>query len=328
MNHAYGILVAVITATSLLLGACGQKAFDRRSYGRAVEADARPSTEAAEPEGPAERPKKDKTKSPRDEGRPPGEEGVYASGKELYDRHCAVCHGELAASTKRNKTSEEIAASIQTVGVMKFLGTMTPAELDAVALALSDAAREEFEPAGGPVVGLAPGTRTYFLPTRSFVASQLSAVFSTAANPLSTTLIDRYVTSQAAAFGGACRPYDGKCATTNTPDRLANQDAAMQPQASPVRAGLRIQICEKILEQQVHVSNALTNAGLTTDAAVTRVSAKQLIGLFTPGHPVGDVEADQLVAIATQGKASGFGGVDQWRFVMLPLCTSSNFDQI
>ena len=58
-------------------------------------------------------------------------------GVSLYTANCASCHGELATSSKHNKTFDQIKNAITgNLGGMASLGALSAAQLQAVATAL------------------------------------------------------------------------------------------------------------------------------------------------------------------------------------------------
>ncbi len=58
------------------------------------------------------------------------------NGAQLYTTNCASCHGQLAVSTKKNRTAIQFRAAIVNVNTMKTL-VLTDAELQAMATALA-----------------------------------------------------------------------------------------------------------------------------------------------------------------------------------------------
>ena len=62
---------------------------------------------------------------------------VSLDGASPYAANCAICHGALATSTKLNKTFSQIKAAISSnFGGMASFGTLTDAQLQAIATAL------------------------------------------------------------------------------------------------------------------------------------------------------------------------------------------------
>jgi len=58
-------------------------------------------------------------------------------GSALYTADCAKCHGPLAASSKKGATVAQIQTGIASVSAMKSLSTLTTAQVQAIAAALS-----------------------------------------------------------------------------------------------------------------------------------------------------------------------------------------------
>ncbi len=65
---------------------------------------------------------------------------VSTDGATLYATYCAGCHGPLATSSKLGATAAMIQTGISTVGAMSGLSTLTTAQIDAIAAALSTGA--------------------------------------------------------------------------------------------------------------------------------------------------------------------------------------------
>ncbi len=64
-------------------------------------------------------------------------------GTLLYAQRCASCHGQLAASTKKGRTSTQIKSAIATIPAMAALSVLTPAEVEAISIALGGDASTE-----------------------------------------------------------------------------------------------------------------------------------------------------------------------------------------
>ncbi len=60
-----------------------------------------------------------------------------ASGASLYAQNCERCHGPLAASERRGRTTEQIQTAISNVNAMKGLSNLTPAQIQAIVEALA-----------------------------------------------------------------------------------------------------------------------------------------------------------------------------------------------
>jgi mono/diheme cytochrome c family protein len=57
-------------------------------------------------------------------------------GAALYAGACATCHGSLASTSKPNRTAAQISTAISNVGQMNSLGSLTTAQIQAIATAL------------------------------------------------------------------------------------------------------------------------------------------------------------------------------------------------
>ena len=73
------------------------------------------------------------------------------NGAMLYKENCAMCHNGLATSTKTNRTATQIQAAIDNdIGGMRYLDTLSPAEIQAIAEALSAASGPAPDPTAPP----------------------------------------------------------------------------------------------------------------------------------------------------------------------------------
>lgn len=67
-----------------------------------------------------------------------GGPGGALDGVALYAQHCASCHNALANTSKPRRTAQQIQNSINTVGSMRSLSILTPAQVAAIAAALDN----------------------------------------------------------------------------------------------------------------------------------------------------------------------------------------------
>ena len=86
---------------------------------------------------------------------PPLESSRAPDGISLYKVHCESCHGDLTASTKRNRSASQIKLAITAVEAMKGLAGLDDGELDAIASAL-----KKEEPKGEPPPEATPQKET------------------------------------------------------------------------------------------------------------------------------------------------------------------------
>ena len=65
------------------------------------------------------------------------------SGKVIYEKNCAACHGPIEQTKKPNRTVEQITSAISTVPQMKFLSFLSAEEILALSAALKPTAAAE-----------------------------------------------------------------------------------------------------------------------------------------------------------------------------------------
>ncbi|HEY4743458.1 MAG TPA: cytochrome c, partial [Desulfuromonadaceae bacterium] len=79
-------------------------------------------------------------------------------GAALYTADCSGCHGPLASSSKKGATAAQIQTGISSVSAMKSLSTLTTAQVQAIAAALSGSATTT---GSGSTTGTVDGAALY-----------------------------------------------------------------------------------------------------------------------------------------------------------------------
>jgi len=70
-----------------------------------------------------------------------GEDAVSSiEGRNLYQKHCARCHGDFANSAKGGRSMNRIRSAIRTLDQHKQFSSLTDEQLLLIALALKDVA--------------------------------------------------------------------------------------------------------------------------------------------------------------------------------------------
>lgn len=254
-------------------------------------------------------------------------------GKSLYQTNCLTCHGTLDKSAKKGKDASEISNAISVQAPMKMLSFLTQTEIAAIALALS----------GSPVQNIT-GDVTVSRPTisnRFAAASLLQELFvaDTGKNASDTQIegfINTYITNRPEAFGGNCSRNDAGCipkpcglSDSSCIGKLgSSQNAEVVPTAGSVRRGYMIQVCEKILAIDKSVTNLLGKAQINSTTAPTAATITNLLQFILPGQTLNPAIPNKLKDLATDANTQGMNTLEQWRFVILPICQSNYIELI
>ncbi|MBX3020225.1 MAG: hypothetical protein KF799_01000 [Bdellovibrionales bacterium] len=245
-----------------------------------------------------------------------------ADGSMLYASNCAICHGALATSTKKNRTAVQITAAIGGVSSMSSLSFLSANEITAIATALMGGS----QPPPPPPVGAAASQYELALGTRTYMESTMNELFvsgSTADDTKIQGISNSMMFNKVVANGGPCLGYDSSC---NSAERDTAPLALASPTGNTMRKGYGTRTCEQILEIDKAVSNVLGKAGLTSASALNTTNLQTLFQTFHPGRSAPDTVLSSLVTVASQAASKGYTALDQWRFVALPLCISSTLD--
>jgi len=164
------------------------------------------------------------------------------------------------------------------------------------------------------------GTR---IGTREYVASVFENVFGESAEV--SAIIDILVVKNITIFGGSCDNYNtSKCPLTTGRARF---DASETPAAYPPREGLRVRACEEITNLDSAISYVvgehLDIPSVSTEPS--EVAVRKLYSIFYPGQDPSSEVVDSLLAIATDAKQRSYPTKDSWRFIILTLCLSPDW---
>jgi hypothetical protein len=128
-----------------------------------------------------------------------------------------------------------------------------------------------------------------------------------------------FVTDNIAAFGGPCTSYDAACPGGAT---AANMAAKVDAAPNPMRRGYIKNLCRTILTNNTLLSSFLANAGLNMNQAPRRANYTAVVRAFQPGMAVPNSVLNALEAVRTSANAKGYSNQDQWRYIVLPVCSS------
>lgn len=161
---------------------------------------------------------------------------------------------------------------------------------------------------------------------RKFVASRLRDIFGATSNTIVTSLIE----NDAGNFGDPCdkysRDFNGNQNFGDCRD-LAESQASLVGPATAARESLVVRVCTKITQDNAAVTNAVTLAIGAT--AITRAVAagdiQAMYDLFYPGRLAASTTSAALKGIATEVEQKAYATIDQWRFILLTLCMSPDW---
>ena len=257
-----------------------------------------------------------------------------SAGIALYMKNCASCHGsDISTSDKRNKNAGQITDAIRDQLTMNFLAeTLSASDINLIANALSDSLPPEpvtFKRTQ-PVIG-----------NRTFVATNLTEIFVVDSAPDTfdadiVAIIKKYITGHPEAFGGNCSRYDSSChdapcgfgGSQCLGHLQASMTAAPLPSASPVSKGFMMRACEEIVTINKSTQTALSKAKLTPSSEINSSNVLKLMSFIHSERPMDTTSADELVKVAAEARKKGFPVLDQWKFVVLPICYSAAMDLI
>ena len=250
-------------------------------------------------------------------------------GAQLYNTNCSICHGQLNISSKRGVNASAIQSAIQTEEQMFALSVLNSVEIGMIADALNGVT----PPTGTtkPSQFIAPVKNRFMLKAHLkeiFIVDSGMDTNDTNIN----TIIENLIGDKPEAFAGNCSRYDAGCMASNcgaagdgecVGKHAGNITAAAIPVLSTISIGLMIRACEEILAIDKAVNTALSKAKLSATAPVNDENLTQVLKFFYHDDVVSAAAVAQLAEQNLTAKSKGYSGLDQWRFILLPLCTST-----
>lgn len=176
------------------------------------------------------------------------------------------------------------------------------------------------------------------LATKNYVASTLRQIFGDgSSHPLQDQIISKLIDAKYGSFGGGpCDPYAHTgCGLSSVPGLSTMGEAALPqvPAIATARMALTVRACDKLAatDDAIYFAVGLIQAtGVTGSTAAktppTDKQITQLYELFHPGATPSSTTAMDLSNIAT--KASLYGAMEAWRFVLLTLCLSPSWQVV
>lgn len=237
------------------------------------------------------------------------------NGEELYGIHCASCHQPLAQSSKKPRSASQITNAIKGIEQMKempSLVALTDGQIKLIADALNLVVDVPDDSDGGKpeVVFQQP------LGNRRFMGSKLKSLFS-GGNATLNTVIDNWTTNLVGIFSSPCNRTMTECRGDETQNMMAPGIAT----SNVLRSGYRIKVCEAVLENDVAISNMLTQVGLTS------ASARSKDNVIAVSMAMTNVAVSDAVYADFQSMDSRAGSaLEGWRMILLTLCKSNLFE--
>lgn len=174
---------------------------------------------------------------------------------------------------------------------------------------------------------------------RYFIQSNLKEIFvsdidADASDVQISQIIDKYVLDKPEAFGGNCSRYDLNCveACGAYPSSICltkqqiHVTAKPNPVYSSISKGYKIQVCEEILSIEKAGQTALLKSGLDLNAPIHLQNIANLYSFMTQYRPYDDFSIQQLLNVSLTGQQAQMSNLDQWRFIMLAICVSTQSD--
>ena len=162
------------------------------------------------------------------------------------------------------------------------------------------------------------------LGNRFTIKSKFLNVFKPAASSSSTFAVNNvnsFIFNKVSAFGGPCSRYDANCPGGENSAEVT-MSAAVDPLANPMRRGYIENFCRKMLASNVGVDSFVTNIGSVTSTSPKQVDIEKVVHAFRPGYDIPSSVTNTLNVLLESAKSKGYSPKDQWRFLILPVCSS------
>lgn len=166
------------------------------------------------------------------------------------------------------------------------------------------------------------------LPERMYMRNRLAHAFlprsgnyTSQDNSINNT-ISQLVERNPTFFGGSCHPNEQGCPqsaiTTTAHDPI--------PPSSALRASLSLRVCSEILHRDQAIINALNNAGLSgINAEKNFQNLSAVYRLFYGERLPANDQLDQLAYLANITSSQIGAGIDEWRAILLAICSSNSW---
>lgn len=258
---------------------------------------------------------------------PKGDDGkkepkLKLDGIKLYTQHCASCHNPFDSSTKTDRSFEQISGAITSQIQMQFLAGLSTAEVQAITDVLNGIIPVEYILPPNNVINESPPTKN-----RVLMASTLAEIFLDPTNPDQDSVDDitNYIALKVPAFGYPCTRYDAVCPQGNN---IINYTTPISPTSNSLRKGYTNKVCNLLTSRVINVTAVIQKASIVFTDPVNDTTVRKVHEVFYPGITADQAVIDSLINIATEAQSNGMHIVDQWQFVLLPLCLSSSLDLI
>jgi hypothetical protein len=152
-------------------------------------------------------------------------------------------------------------------------------------------------------------------------------------------IIDANIKSHPEAFGGNCSRYDAGCmpkicgvkgSDPCEAELAVKMSASPSPGASVLRKGYTSRTCEEILAVDKSVTTALTKAEIKNETQINPLpnsdNIQAFLNFYYSDRPSTKESLETLEKLVSDAKSKGMSTLDQWRFVILPICMSTGAD--
>lgn len=272
----------------------------------------------------------------------PGLTGVQAFKKFVYDPitrpRCAACHDTIQAPFHASSdiNTAYVAAKSRVTWtntpssklIMKTTDGHCGAACQTNGSEMANAINlwKTYEKLDTPSTGGSASDSVLRSASRKFVATKLNGVFGGSANAHTDALI----TNDAGRFGGPCDLY---ARDFNGTENFGNCNLPSDSQASligpqtPARQSLVVRVCQRILQNDGAVTTAVTTGvgSNVTNRAPNQGDIQALYELFYTGRVASAGTLAALTTVGTTANQKGLGIMGQWRFILLALCQSPDW---
>ena len=266
-------------------------------------------------------------------------------GATLYANNCASCHGALAHSTRLGYSAASITNAIsnssgRAYGSMKYLSFLTSDDVAKISSALNVATPAK------------PTTKMPLLMNRTQLSSRLQRVYGKGLPETDQKFMIAVLNTELLVkpdfFGGNCDFLSGllheaKLQANGSPvvdlftyDVIGTKrctrsplflDASSSPGPNTVRAGGLYRICTRFSSHDNMVLKVLAGAGVAASDPVNNTTLQRVMMFMTASDP-GAASLTALKVLANDQIGKGHKGLDVWRYVLIPICSSATMETL
>lgn len=251
------------------------------------------------------------------------------AGIALYTQHCAGCHGDITKSTKKDRSSEQIANSIAQIAEMKFLKPiLQDKQIILIAKALDSRIIFPAPPEALNVYALQ-------LMNRHMISDKFRHIFFSSVAEIET-IISANISMQPVMFGGLCTVNHRNCAWVRGTDgsfgfqvnvdgiRSTAPGVSFLGSVNIVREGYLFKTCEQIIAKNSTTSGLLSRLNIDIQSnAATNADVEKITRVMFSGRKASEEVNLAAIALFSEAKAKGLDSLSAWKLLVLGFCQSS-----